>query len=180
MRAIDASQALLGSLAVGDVVRGGEDADDAAEFIPVDGGVVQDGRDAAIAVTDFQGVIAHRAFVEDSLVPQARLLRLGEVIGEVRPDDLAAGESCHSFGGRVDISDLAVGTDGDQRVGAGLDQAAIVGAGLRTASSACFRSVMSRAMQATPTIAPVSSRSGESVRETEICRPSFLLRIVSK
>ena len=50
----------------------------------------------------------------------------------------------------------------------------------RSASSACLRPVMSRAIFEAPTIAPLASRIGEMVTETSIFVPSFLTRTVSK
>jgi hypothetical protein len=52
-------------------------------------------------------------------------------------------------------------------------------AACRSASSDRFRSVMSRWIEDAATMAPVTSRMGDSVREISISLPSFLHRTVS-
>ena len=41
-------------------------------------------------MAQLQRIIAHEAFAEDLLVAGARLVRLGEIVGEIRPDQLLA------------------------------------------------------------------------------------------
>ena len=71
-----------------------------------------------------QGVVPDQPFAQDPLITDSRHLGLGEVVGEVGPDKVLAQEAGRLLGRRVDVGDLALRADRDQRVKARLDQAA--------------------------------------------------------
>ena len=89
-RRLGAKQRLLGALALGDVAGGGEDADDGAGLVAVDGRVVEHVGDLARGVADGERVVETRPSLEDLLVAGARLIGIREVVAEVGADELLA------------------------------------------------------------------------------------------
>ena len=79
---------------------------------------------------DRERVISDKALGEDLLVALAGLVRLGKIVREVRADEFFPRNPCNLDGSLIDVGDLAVGADGDQRVEARLNQAAGVLGGL--------------------------------------------------
>src|SRR6185312_10578309 len=127
-QALEFLGALVGDLRLrlllgGDVTRGGEHADDLAALVAVDRGVVEHVGEAADAVADGEGIIGHHPLREHLTVAFLRLFGLGEVVREVGADQLFARHAGDLDGGLVDVRDLAVGADGDERIERGLDQA---------------------------------------------------------
>ena len=123
------AQRFLGLLARGDVTRRGEDSDHPSPAVPVDRGVVQDRREASVAMAKLQGVVAHEACVKHLAIAGPGLLRVGEVVREVRADQRRARMAGGRLGGRIHVGDPPVRADGHQRVQGGLDQAPVVCAG---------------------------------------------------
>ena len=78
----------LGALELADVARRGEHAGHLAVGVAVGGRVVEDGREAAVAMPDLERVVAHSALAEDPLVAGPGPVRLREVLGEVGADEL--------------------------------------------------------------------------------------------
>ena len=81
-------------------------------------------------MSDGEWVVGDEAPGEDLLVALARLLGLGEVVGEVGADQLLPSHASDLDGALVDVGDLAFGADGDEWVEARLEQAAGVLGGL--------------------------------------------------
>ena len=111
------------------VARGGKRAQHLALVVPVNGGVVKHVHDAPRRVADGQRVVLHVALGEYLPVAGTSVVRRGEVIGEVRADELLARHAGRLHGGFVHVGDLALRADGDERVERGLDQRARVGGG---------------------------------------------------
>ncbi len=81
-------------------------------------------------MTDRKRIVRHVTFLEDLLVAFARLLGFGEIVEEVGPDERLSINACDFERRFVGVGDLAFGTDDDEGVEAGLDQAsAVVGGG---------------------------------------------------
>ncbi len=76
----------LGLLLRGDVARGGEHAEHVAAHVLVDRGVVEHVGEPPVPVADGERVVGDEPLGEHLLVALARLLRLGEVVGEVGAD----------------------------------------------------------------------------------------------
>ena len=114
------------------VAGGGEDSEDVALGVLVERGVVEDVGELAVAMADGQGVVGDGAFGEDPLVALAGLVGLGEVVGEVGSDEGVALCPGDLDGGVVDVGDLALGADRDERIEAGFDEApGVLGGGVR-------------------------------------------------
>ena len=79
---------------------------------------------------DGQRVVGDETFREHPLVTFAGLLRLGEIVGEVRADQLFATRTGDFDGGFVHVGDFSLRADRDERVHARFDQAARVLRGL--------------------------------------------------
>src|SRR5208283_1939458 len=76
----------FGPFSFPDITRCGENADRVSGLIPVNGRIVDNRRDLAIAVAYGQFVITHQALAEYLTVPASCFLRLCEVIGKVGAD----------------------------------------------------------------------------------------------
>ena len=130
VRAVDdrgkAGPLLLGLLPLGDIPRGREDPGDPAGLVPVDGRVVDHGREPPARVADLEFVVPDGARPERGLVPGLRLFGLGKVGREVGADQLLPGTPGDLCCRLVHVGDRAVGTDGDEGVEARLDQAPVV------------------------------------------------------
>ncbi len=114
-------------LAFGDITRGGKHAQHVAAGVFIDRRVVEHVGQASILVADGQRVIDDKALGEGLLVTFARLVRFSEVIAEIRAGQLLSRSARDGLRRAVDIRDLAVGSDGDERIQTGFDQAAIIG-----------------------------------------------------
>ena len=112
----------------GNVTRRGKYADDLAGFVAIDGCVVEDGNTGPVAAPDVERVVAHEALPERPLIAGARLRRVGEIVGEIGTDEFCSGAAGDRLGGGVHVGDLAVASDGDERVETGFDQSAVIGA----------------------------------------------------
>ena len=119
-------QRLFGLLLLGHVARRGENTQHLARLIAVDGGVVEHVGDPARGMTDGQRVVGHKALGKDPLVAFAGLIRVGEVAGEIGANQISTRQAGGLFGGNVDVGDLALGADRQQRVKAGFEQASCV------------------------------------------------------
>ena len=98
------------------VTRSGEDTKDVALAVLVDGGIVQYAYDAAADMADGERIVAHKAIGENFLIAFARLNWIGEVIGEIRADQLFARYAGRLLGSFIHVGDLAFCIDGDERV----------------------------------------------------------------
>ena len=107
-----------------DVARGSEYTEDVALVVPVDGGIVEHVHDPARRVADGERIVAHEAVGEHLPIASAGLVRFGEIVAKVGADELFARDAGRLHRGRVHVGDLAVGADGDERVGRRLDQRA--------------------------------------------------------
>ncbi len=74
-------------------------------------------------MTNRQGIICDETLGERLLVALASLFRLGEIVGEVRANQLFTRRPGDLHSGLVHVGDLAFRADGDQRVHARFDQA---------------------------------------------------------
>ena len=123
----------MGGLLLGrHVAGGGEHAEHVAARVFVDRCIVKNVGEAPILVANGQRVVGDESLGEDLLVSLPSLAWLGEVVGEIRPDQLLPRNPGYLVGTLVDIGDLAFGADGYQRVEAGLDQAAGIHRGLQS------------------------------------------------
>ena len=107
-----------------DVAGHGDDAQNTAFRIFVHTGVVEDLGQLARLVSDRQRIVGDGALGERFLVTLTGLGGLGEVVAEVRPDERLSRSPRDLDRSLVDVGDLALGADRDQRIQAGLDEAA--------------------------------------------------------
>ena len=115
---------------LGDVAGAGEDAAHGAGRILEDRGVERYLQVSAIAGGQRQHVVGHDAALEGLVDTGRGPLRIHEVVGERRADELLAGIAGHAAHLLVDVGDGAGRVDGDQAVNRGLDQPTVVGLGL--------------------------------------------------
>ncbi len=113
---------MLEALALSHVARGGEHPQHTALFVLIDRRVIKNIRDALGHVPDGQRVIAHEAFGEHPLIALAGLVLLGEIVREIRADQLLAPHAGNLDGGFVYVGNLSFRADGDQRIERCLDQ----------------------------------------------------------
>src|SRR5665811_819981 len=111
------------SLLFGDLAGGGENAEDVSACVAVDRGVVQNVGQGAVPVAQGERVVGDRPLRENLLVALVSLVGVGEVTGEVGPEELVAGDAGDLDRGLVDVGDPAFGADRHQRVQGCLDQA---------------------------------------------------------
>ena len=121
----------------------------------------------AISPPHGQIIILDAPLAEYLLVATLRLFRLSKVIAKVSSDKFSSGASRSFFRSAVDVGDLAVGRDGNQRVKAGFDQTAIVG--VRNAQGLVRPLLLSNVVvqqKMLQVILPSLSRMGETVSDT--------------
>ncbi len=82
-----------------------------------------------VPVAQLQPAIAHEAVVEYLLVHSTSQFRLNEVVGEVGANEFRPRTAGQGLDGGIDVVDLAVGSDRDERVEARLEETSIVNAG---------------------------------------------------
>lgn len=80
-----------------------------------------------VAVPQLQRVIAHQAFAECLLIASPRFPRVGEIVGEICPDESGARTPGHYFRRCVHVGDLAVWADRNQRIETGFQESPVVG-----------------------------------------------------
>src|SRR5664280_809546 len=111
----------LGLHLAGHVAGGGEHGEYVAAGVAIDRGVVQDLGEGPVLVAHGQRVVHGHPLAEHQLVDPVGLRGLGEVVGEVGPDERVAEDSGDLDGGLVDVGDLVFGADLGRRVQARLD-----------------------------------------------------------
>ena len=116
----------LGPPALRDIACRREHAGDVAVLVVVGAGVVEHVGDPPGRVANRQLIVGDGPLGENLAISRARLLGLGEVIREIAADQTVARNTGDGLRRLVDIGDLAVGADRDQRIEARLDQAARV------------------------------------------------------
>ncbi len=82
----------FGMFSLSDVPGRGEHADDCPGLVAVHCGIVQDRRDVSVRVPDFQGIVHDRTFPEYLLVPGPGLVRVREILGKIRADQILAAD----------------------------------------------------------------------------------------
>jgi len=112
----------------GNVARPGKYAGDLAGFVAIDRRIVEHGNGGSVAAPDFKRVIAQKAFQERALISGPRLRRVCEIVGKIRTYEFRPGAAGDRLGGSVQIRDLAVASDGNERIETGFDQPPVVGA----------------------------------------------------
>ena len=113
-------------LLIGDVAGSGENARDAPRRISEDGCVERNRRLGSRLRAHDELVVFDDAIFEGVLHARARAFRLGEIVGERRTHErllAVAREPDHLL---VDVGDVALRVDGDERVDGSLDEAAAV------------------------------------------------------
>src|SRR5208337_2792370 len=103
----------LGAFLFGYVPRGGENTDHRTGLIPVHRGVIEYGRDLSIPEADLEVIVTDGFFGEDPLVSLSCFFRVGEIAGEVSPDELLSCKAGDKLGRGVDIADLSFPADSD-------------------------------------------------------------------
>jgi len=122
---LDEAAGVLGGLLLGGgIAGGGEDAEDFAAHILIDSSVVKDVDGAPRGVANREGVIFNFAHGENAEVAFAGFVWFGEIAVKLTTNEALARHAGDPDGGLVDVGDFAIGANGDERVEAGLDEAA--------------------------------------------------------
>src|SRR5271157_2596889 len=120
---------LLRPLASRDVPSRGKYAGDLSSVAPIHRSVVENRGNVPIDMADLQFIVLNRAFAKGLLVPLPRPFPVREVVAEIRPDQFLARPPSDLLGGMVHVGDGSLRRNCDQRIQAGFNQAAVVGAG---------------------------------------------------
>ena len=121
------AQLLLNLLLLGAVARGGQDAERRAARVGEYARVEAHHNAPPVPGDEHQLIPDHAACLHGLLHPGAGPLRLREVVGEARVDQMLARVAREARGLRVHVRDHPVRRDREQRVGRGLDERAVVG-----------------------------------------------------